>query len=95
MEIPSDLIPIANFVKELPGRNSSATHELVFLASMLPAMGSKSYYIEVLNKSSDSEVENKTNETFIKNQVMVLNIYLSIYFKHLIIFIFTRIWLLN
>jgi len=39
-------MPIARFVKNLPGRNSSATYELVFLASQLPPLGSKSYYIE-------------------------------------------------
>lgn len=44
--IPSDLMPIAEFVKSLPGRKSSATHELVFLASQLPPLGGKSYYIE-------------------------------------------------
>jgi len=74
MEIPYDLIPIANFIKELPGRNSSASHELVFLASKLPAMGSKSYYIEVLSKSSNSEIQNKTSEKFIENQVEYVEI---------------------
>ena len=44
--IPTDFMPIAEFVKNLPGRKSSATHELVFLASQLPPLGSKSYYIE-------------------------------------------------
>ena len=39
-------MPIAKFVQNLPGRNSSATYELVFLASQLPPLGSKSYYIE-------------------------------------------------
>ena len=46
MPISSDLIPIPSFVKNVPGRNSSATHELVFLATKLPPLGSKSYYIE-------------------------------------------------
>jgi len=40
-------MPIASFVMEIPGRNSSADHELIFLASKLPPLGSKSYYIEV------------------------------------------------
>ena len=74
MEIPCDMIPIASFVRELPGRNSSATHELVFLASMLPAMGSKSYYIEVLNIPSNSGIQNKTSEKFIENQVEYVEI---------------------
>ena len=74
MEIPCDIIPIATFIQELPGRNSSATHELIFLASKLPAMGSKSYYIEVLNISSNSEIQNKTSEKFIENQVEYVKI---------------------
>ena len=54
--IPSDLMPIAEYVKSLPGRKSSATHELVFLASQLPPLGSKSYYVEPkLSGGSNSE----------------------------------------
>lgn len=64
-----DVIPIPEFVKRLPGRNSSATHELVFLANLLPPLGSKSYYIELDNKSNVSELNIKTNETFIENEV--------------------------
>jgi len=40
-------MPIPSFVATIPGRNSSADHELVFLATNLPPIGSKSYYIEV------------------------------------------------
>ena len=53
----------------MPGRNSSATHELVFLAFQLPPLGSKSFYIEVRSKLKDTEVKNRTNELFIENQV--------------------------
>ncbi len=49
-------MPIAEYVKNLPGRESSATHELVFLASQLPPLGSKSYYVEAkLSGESNSE----------------------------------------
>jgi len=68
-EIKFDLIPIPEFIKTLPGRNSSATHELVFLAFQLPPLGSKSYYIEVNNKSKITEVKRQNNENFIENQV--------------------------
>ncbi len=68
-EIKFDLIPIPEFIKTLPGRNSSATHELVFLAFQLPPVGSKSYYIEVNNKSKITEVKRQNNENFIENQV--------------------------
>ncbi len=40
-------MPIPNFVASIPGRNSSANHELIFLASKVPPLGSKSYFIEV------------------------------------------------
>ncbi len=63
------MIPIPEFVKILPGRNSSATHELVFLAIDLPPLGSKSYYIEVENKSKAMVVINEINGRFIENQV--------------------------
>lgn len=39
-------MPIASFVASIPGRNSSAKHELIFLATKVPPLGSKSYYIE-------------------------------------------------
>lgn len=40
-------MPIPNFVASIPGRNSSATHELIFYATNVPPLGSNSYYIEV------------------------------------------------
>ena len=40
-------MPIPSFVKSIPGRNSSANHELIFLTTQVPPLGSKSYYIEV------------------------------------------------
>lgn len=63
------MIPVAEFVKALPGRNSSATHELVFLASRLPPIGSKSYYIEVVNKSEFTGIKNQTDEKSVRNEV--------------------------
>ncbi len=68
-KISFDLIPIPEFVKNLPGRDSSATHELVFLAFRLPPLGSKSYYIEADSESETVEVEAETNGRFIENQV--------------------------
>ncbi|XP_046648826.1 lysosomal alpha-mannosidase-like isoform X2 [Daphnia pulicaria] len=44
--VDSQLIPISPQVQALPGRTSSATEELVFLAAQLPPIGSKSYYVE-------------------------------------------------
>jgi len=60
---------IPEFVKKLPGRNSSATHELVFLAFELPPLGSASFYIQVENTSKGMEVKNDNHTSFIENQV--------------------------
>ncbi len=55
--VASQTIPIAEYVKSLPGRVSSATVELVFLASQLPPLGSKSYYVQPV--ASKDEPKNK------------------------------------
>lgn len=46
------MVPIAKPIIELKHRNSTATYELVFLASKLPAVGYKTFYIE---QSDDDE----------------------------------------
>lgn len=43
--VPTQLIPIAPFVLNIPGRNSSATVELIFLAEELPPLGYKAYHV--------------------------------------------------
>ena len=40
------LVPIPDFVQKIPGRVSDATQELVFLATALPPLGIKSYYVK-------------------------------------------------
>ncbi len=87
-EIPCDVIPIPEFVKVLPGRNSSATHELVFLAFQLPPLGSKSYYVD-MNTSNDGSVKNsKTNEWFIENEVNYIKYKYFWFNKFLIPYVF-------
>ncbi|XP_032794592.1 lysosomal alpha-mannosidase [Daphnia magna] len=49
--VDSQVIPIAAGVHAIPGRISEATDELVFLASKLPPIGSKSYYVEKIAKN--------------------------------------------
>ena len=41
----SELLPLPEFVKNLPGRDSQATHDLVLFASQLPPLGTKSFYV--------------------------------------------------
>ena len=44
--VPSQMVPIADAVLRLPGRNSIATYELAFSAVDLPPLGLRSYYIQ-------------------------------------------------
>ncbi|XP_011309552.1 lysosomal alpha-mannosidase-like [Fopius arisanus] len=44
-EVPHQLIPVPVTVSKIPGRNSSATRELVFRASGIPPLGYKSYHV--------------------------------------------------
>ncbi|XP_030753915.1 lysosomal alpha-mannosidase-like [Sitophilus oryzae] len=48
----NELLPIPDFVKNIPGRNSSATNDLYFVAENLPALGWKSFIISLDNSSS-------------------------------------------
>lgn len=45
-QVPSELLPIPESILRLPGRQSSATHELVFQAVDLPPLGIRSYHIQ-------------------------------------------------
>ncbi|XP_065568469.1 lysosomal alpha-mannosidase-like isoform X3 [Artemia franciscana] len=44
-EVLSQIVPLGPGVRFIPGRNSTATSDLVFLAERLPALGFRSYYI--------------------------------------------------
>ena len=75
-------MPIPSFVASTPGRNSSADHELIFLATKIPPTGSKSYYIEVSmsrkprnqpvpnHNWSSLNYSNQTTELKISNKVI-------------------------
>ena len=52
MTIQSQLVPIPKTIYLIPGRNSHATHELVFMAIKLPPMGHQIYHIEKTNGRS-------------------------------------------
>ncbi len=53
-EVKAQLVPIPQPVLMIPGRSSKATQELVFMASDLPSVGFKSYYISKTSSSSRS-----------------------------------------
>ncbi|XP_029036014.2 lysosomal alpha-mannosidase isoform X2 [Osmia bicornis bicornis] len=63
-EIVSQIVPIPNSVLEIPGRESKATGELVFLAA-IPALGFKSY--KITRKSSIQE-DGLSDTSFIGNE---------------------------
>ena len=81
-EIPSQTIPIASFVRSLPGRESGATRELVFLASQLPPLGSKSYFIQpaLTNFATHSKMAPRTDDS-ISNEVrfQIFNLIIPVY----------------
>lgn len=52
VELTTQLVPIADLVLRLPGRESDATHELVFLAERLPPLGTTSFFVERLNSDT-------------------------------------------
>ena len=64
-------MPIATFVASIPGRNSSSTHEVIFLAAKVPPLGSKSFYIEAAvsgSRSISSILVYHWNSTFLPDQ---------------------------
>lgn len=67
--MPSQSIPIAESVKALPGRVSTATRELVFLARQLPPLGSKSYFVQPEPSGEDETIEPE-NKSSISNEVL-------------------------
>ncbi|KAH8306687.1 hypothetical protein KR044_006530 [Drosophila immigrans] len=50
--VPTQVVPVPIPVTLINQRNSNATYELIFLASNLPAVGFKTYYIEKSGKDS-------------------------------------------
>lgn len=64
--IPSQLVPIPSFVLNLPGRISSATRELVFHASNVPPLGSKSFYVKPSMHGSEEGSSEASDEREMK-----------------------------
>ena len=75
------IIPIAKPILKIPGRNSKATDELIFLAEDIPPMGFKSYYVE---KQSSLEYPDRkgTNQiTYVRKFGSISNILLLFIFE--------------
>lgn len=56
IEVPSQIVPVPASVKNISFRSTNSSHELVFLASELPPMGYKSYYISRTKNQKDEPV---------------------------------------
>jgi len=82
--ISSELMPIPHFVASIPGRNSSAKHELIFLATNVPPLGSQSYYIEASGSRKPSSPlipfwnswhhSNQITDLTISNEVSIIDL---------------------
>lgn len=53
------MVPISELIESIPGRNSTATHELVFKASDLDPLGFQSFYISRMKTKYFEKVTNK------------------------------------
>ncbi|XP_057335979.1 lysosomal alpha-mannosidase-like [Microplitis mediator] len=67
-EIVTQLLPIPEFVRQIPGRISSATNELVFRAIDIPALGHQSFYItespNTVGEISPASVSSISNDLY-------------------------------
>ena len=76
----SELLPLPEFVRNIPGRDSQATHDLVFLASGLPPLGSKSFYVgspENGTEFASPEINESISPDMTKDQLISNEVYLS------------------
>jgi lysosomal alpha-mannosidase len=60
--VKSQLVPLPKSIYLVPGRNSHATHELVFIANKIPPMGNQRYHIE---KTSTNSMAEQTSVSFL------------------------------
>ncbi|KAL1516872.1 hypothetical protein ABEB36_000710 [Hypothenemus hampei] len=74
--LETQIISIPDFVKNIPGRNSKAEQELVFIANDLPAFGWKSYIIsETSNGSRKAPIVQKQSDTVnIKDASLIVDV---------------------
>lgn len=64
----TQLVPIADFVINIPGRSSNATYDLYFVATAIPALGFKSYIVsKTKSKNNDYNSEETSNRISIKD----------------------------
>lgn len=80
-EIPGQIVPVAQSVRKLYYRFSRASHELVFLASGIPPLGYKSYFVTRTAENVDESPQNsQTNLQLNQEEVTIGNKFLNISF---------------
>lgn len=58
----TQILPIPDAVKNIPGRDSSANYELIFLAKDVPGLGFKSFYVSInTDQPNKRKTASKTN----------------------------------
>ncbi|XP_033225298.1 lysosomal alpha-mannosidase-like [Belonocnema kinseyi] len=74
-ELVTQIVPVPEAVKKIPGRKSSALYELVFLAREIPALGYQSFYVSETNSESEfqsAEQKLKTYDIYVDTTGKVL-----------------------
>ncbi|XP_033223798.1 lysosomal alpha-mannosidase-like [Belonocnema kinseyi] len=61
-ELVTQIVPISTAVKNIPGRKSSALHELLFLAIEIPALGYQSFYVSEKNQTSQLQSDEPVSD---------------------------------
>lgn len=61
-ELVTQLVPIPASVAKIPGRQSSAVHDLIFLAQEIPALGYQSYYVSEKTKEAEIQSDEPVDE---------------------------------
>ncbi|CAG9760144.1 unnamed protein product [Ceutorhynchus assimilis] len=73
-EYKTQIIPIPDFIKNIPGRSSQAKNELIFIARGIPALGWKSYRVMVYRKTNKNIiVSKKGNKHSVKNTAFIID----------------------
>ena len=57
VKLDVEFIPIQEKVQVIPGRKSSAKYDVIFVASEIPALGYKTYFVQMMSQNSDQILE--------------------------------------
>ncbi|RZF46632.1 hypothetical protein LSTR_LSTR014959 [Laodelphax striatellus] len=74
----TQLIPISDGVKRIPGRASKAGYELVFRAKNLPPLGFRSYYVSQNAKTDEDSAFAATQDNYVLGEKTVLGNHMSL-----------------